>query len=128
MSSEVRLASSKAVVGGQSAIMQHAWHHLLAGGMGGMMGAVVTSPLEVVKTRLQSSGGQSLKLTVSSTRNVSTAAGAGEGLVRYSRIWSTLSHIVMEEGVAGLFKGLGPTLLGKVMCPAIHADRTTGAL
>ena len=86
------------------------------------MGAVVTSPLEVVKTRFQSSGGQSLNLTVSSTRSVSTAAGAGEGLVRYSRIWSTLSHIVMEEGVAGLFKGLGPTLLGKVL-PKRHADR-----
>ena len=116
MSSEVRLTTSNSVAVGQSAIMQNAWHHLLAGGVGGMMGAVVTSPLEVVKTRFQSSGGQSLNLTVSSTRSVSTAAGAGEGLVRYSRIWSTLSHIVMEEGVAGLFKGLGPTLLGKVSC------------
>ena len=81
------------------------------------MGVVVTSPLEVVKKRFQSSGGQNLNLTISSTRSVSTAAGAGEGegLVRYFRIWSTLSHIVMEEGVAGLFKGLGPTLLGKVL-------------
>ena len=112
MSSEVRLAASNSTVGGQSFFMQNAWHHLLAGGVGGMTGAVVTSPLEVVKTRLQSSGGQNLNLTVSSLRNVTT--GAGEGLVRYSRIWSTLSHIVMEEGAAGLFKGLGPTLLGKL--------------
>ena len=116
MSSEVRLAASNSSVGGQSVIMQNAWHHLLAGGVGGMTGAVVTSPLEIVKTRLQSSGGQSLNLTVNSLRNVTT--GAGEGLVRYSRIWSTLSHIVMEEGVAGLFKGLGPTLLGKTDCCA----------
>ena len=31
--------------------LRDSWHHLLAGGAGGMMGAVVTSPLEVVKTR-----------------------------------------------------------------------------
>ena len=36
-------------------------------------------------------------------------------MVSYSRIWSTLSHIVREEGAAGLFKGIGPTLLGKLV-------------
>ena len=29
--------------------------HFVAGGVGGMLGAIVTSPLEVVKTRMQSS-------------------------------------------------------------------------
>ena len=103
--------------------LRDSWHHLLAGGAGGMMGAVVTSPLEVVKTRsnifqvmnsvaattiillnrFQSSGGQALY----------TATGAAQAqVVRYSRIWSTLSQIVMQEGARGLFKGLGPTLLG----------------
>ena len=104
--------------------LRDSWHHLLAGGAGGMMGAVVTSPLEVVKTRsnifqamtsvaattiilvnrFQSSGGQALY----------TATGAAQAqVVRYSRIWSTLSQIVMQEGARGLFKGLGPTLLGE---------------
>ena len=114
MNSEVRLRSASA----PGVIMRDTWHHLLAGGVGGMTGAVVTSPLEVVKTRLQSSGGHSLRLSLSSSRSVSTAAartGLGEGLVSYSRIWSTLSHIVREEGAAGLFKGIGPTLLGKLV-------------
>lgn len=53
--------------------------------------------------RFQSSGGQALY----------TATGAAQAqVVRYSRIWSTLSQIVMQEGARGLFKGLGPTLLG----------------
>ena len=30
------------------------WVHFIAGGVGGMLGAVVTCPLDVVKTRLQS--------------------------------------------------------------------------
>ena len=84
MNSEVRLRSASA----PGVIMRDTWLHLLAGGVGGMTGAVVTSPLEVVKTRLQSSGGHSLRLSVSSSRSVSTAAaraGLSEGLVSYSR-------------------------------------------
>ena len=55
-------------------------------------------------SRFQSSGGQALY----------TATGAAQAqVVRYSRIWSTLSQIVMQEGARGLFKGLGPTLLGE---------------
>ena len=88
--------------------MKDTWHHLVAGGVGGMVGAVVTSPLEVVKTRLQSSTGTSLLTSYGHLRTVSAPAVVG-----YSRIWSTLSHIVMQEGAAGLFKGLGPTLMGK---------------
>ena len=54
--------------------------------------------------RFQSSGGQALY----------TATGTAQAqVVRYSRIWSTLSQIVMQEGARGLFKGLGATLLGE---------------
>ena len=58
----------------------------------------------IIWNRFQSSGGQALY----------TATGAAQAqVVRYSRIWSTLSQIVMQEGARGLFKGLGPTLLGE---------------
>ena len=87
--------------------MRDTWHHLVAGGVGGMVGAVVTSPLEVVKTRLQSSSGTSLLTSYGHVRSISAPTVVG-----YSRIWATLNYIVIKEGAAGLFKGLGPTLLG----------------
>ena len=89
-------------------LLASTWHHLIAGGVGGMVGAVVTSPLEVVKTRLQSSSGTSLLTSYGHVRTVTAPT-----VVRYSRIWSTLTHIVLTEGAAGLFKGLGPTLMGR---------------
>ena len=79
------------------------WQHLVAGGLGGTVGAVVTCPLEVVKTRLQSSGG-----------------GVATVQLGYSRIWSTLTAILLQEGVPGLFRGLGPTLLGVAPARAIY--------
>lgn len=91
------------------------WHHLVAGGVGGMVGAVVTSPLEVVKTRLQSSSGTSLLTSYGHVRTVTAPT-----VVRYSRIWSTLTHIVLTEGASGLFKGLGPTLMGVAPSRAIY--------
>ena len=96
--------------GPSSLTLKQSWHHLVAGGVGGMVGAVVTSPLEVVKTRLQSSTGTSLLTSYGHVRTVSAPA-----VVRYSRIWSTLTHIVINEGAGGLFKGLGPTLLGNML-------------
>lgn len=80
-----------------------------------MVGAVVTSPLEVVKTRLQSSSGTTLLSSYGHIRTVVTPSVVG-----YSRIWSTLSHIVIQEGARGLFKGLGPTLLGVAPSRAIY--------
>uniref|UniRef100_A0A3Q3E4S8 Uncharacterized protein n=2 Tax=Labrus bergylta TaxID=56723 RepID=A0A3Q3E4S8_9LABR len=46
--------------------------HLLAGGCGGTVGAILTCPLEVVKTRLQSS---SISLYISEVQ-LSTVNGA----------------------------------------------------
>ena len=88
--------------------VRESWPHLVAGGLAGMVGAVVTSPLEVVKTRFQSSVGT----------NMVTSLGAEVRLqqqvaVRYSRIWSTLTQIVLQEGAQGLFRGLAPTLMGQ---------------
>lgn len=41
-----------------SAVNVYAYRHFIGGAMGGMTAAVITSPLEVVKTRLQIKGGQ----------------------------------------------------------------------
>jgi len=77
--------------------------HLVGGGVGGTVGAIVTCPLEVVKTRLQSSNSPQHSVRVG-----------------YSRIWGTLSQIVVQEGVVGLFRGLGPTLVGVAPARAIY--------
>jgi len=71
--------------------------HFVSTGLSGMFAAVVTQPLDVVKTRLQTQ---------------SVAAGAeGEVVVRYSGMVSTARLIWREEGVAGLFRGTVPRLV-----------------
>jgi len=63
---------------------------LLAGTEAGALAAVATNPLWVVKTRLQ----------------VQERSGAGA----YKGLYDAGRRIVREEGVGGLYKGLGPSL------------------
>ncbi|XP_003746649.1 solute carrier family 25 member 36-A [Galendromus occidentalis] len=100
--------------------------HLLAGGLGGTVGAIVTCPLEVVKTRLQSSvshfnlsGPPSIV-----NRFYSLALGASEPPLNAQNsqlgIWRCLRYIVETEGARALFKGLGPNLVGVAPSRAIY--------
>lgn len=77
--------------------------HLMAGGVGGTCGAVVTCPLEVVKTRLQSSG------------FITTSMGDLQ-----PSIWSCLRQILVQEGPRGMFRGLVPNLVGVAPSRAIY--------
>ncbi|KAL8232082.1 hypothetical protein R6Q57_001860 [Mikania cordata] len=63
---------------------------LAGGGLAGITAASVTYPLDLVRTRL------------SAQRNV----------IYYKGIWHALSTISREEGIFGLYKGLGACLLG----------------
>ncbi|KAG0475326.1 hypothetical protein HPP92_015012 [Vanilla planifolia] len=63
---------------------------LLGGGLAGMTAASITYPLDLVRTRL----------------------AAQTNHVYYQGIWHALNTICREEGVRGLYKGLGATLLG----------------
>lgn len=146
--------------------------HLIAGGVGGTMGAIFTCPLEVVKTRLQSSNsgfGSAPTMTSEAKEAVNKAVNSSKGSVRnavytpeiavrgpmqitvpvanvHSRasmsissvrfsstsvmpptggpqplgIMTCLRHIFVNEGVAGLFKGLGPNLMGVFPSRAIY--------
>ena len=76
--------------------------HLVAGGVGGTVGAIVTCPLEVVKTRLQSS-----------------ASGFGSPGAATS-VWRCLRQVWALEGLPGLFRGLGPNLVGVAPSRAIY--------
>jgi len=115
--------------------------HLLAGGVGGTVGAMVTCPLEVLKTRLQSSAATFHPSPVYVTSPVSTHSIGSPNLVGFQSqsynalelsnmppnrprvslgIYVCLRHIVETEGLRGLFKGLGPNLVGVAPSRALY--------
>ncbi|XP_049347843.1 uncharacterized protein LOC125812382 isoform X1 [Solanum verrucosum] len=63
---------------------------LVGGGLAGITAASVTYPLDLVRTRL----------------------AAQTNVIYYRGIWHALQTISREEGIAGLYKGMGATLLG----------------
>ncbi|KAF9524412.1 mitochondrial carrier protein RIM2 [Crepidotus variabilis] len=101
------------------------WLHFVAGGMGGMCGAIVTSPFDVVKTRLQSSLFRQKHTAV----NVSMGGG-GSVIMTAPRSFGLLYNFVetgyiirdiyREESFKALFKGLGPTLVGVIPARSIN--------
>jgi solute carrier family 25 folate transporter 32 len=70
-----------------------------AGAAAGIMSGIVTCPLDVIKTKLQAQGG--FRNQTSSPRNVVYRGLIGTGRV----IWR-------EEGLRGMYRGLGPIILG----------------
>ncbi|XP_059297386.1 uncharacterized protein LOC132050246 isoform X1 [Lycium ferocissimum] len=63
---------------------------LVGGGFAGITAASLTYPLDLVRTRL----------------------AAQTNVIYYRGIWHALQTISREEGIAGLYKGMGATLLG----------------
>ncbi|CAH1154470.1 unnamed protein product [Phaedon cochleariae] len=120
--------------------------HLVAGGVAGTTGAIVTCPLEVVKTRLQSSksgfvcppvpGESPVPRTTCRTvppqrRRLWTTCHNGRPQVvalsgctsvpgQSLSIVQCLRHIVRHEGPMALFKGLGPNLVGVAPSRAVY--------
>ncbi|XP_038074848.1 solute carrier family 25 member 36-A-like [Patiria miniata] len=98
--------------------------HVIAGGAGGTVGAILTCPLEVVKTRLQSSNTSLRKVYIPNVNaGLSTTGGVTE-VKGYSRqslgVIRCLRYIVEREGPAALFRGLGPNLIGVAPSRAIY--------
>lgn len=91
--------------------------HFIAGGCGGMAGALFTCPLDVVKTRLQSDFyGKLVKHDPSK--------GAIQHLKETVLI---LKNVYKLEGPRSLFKGLGPNLIGVIPARSINfATYSTG--
>ncbi|CAG8557635.1 5331_t:CDS:2 [Paraglomus brasilianum] len=92
-------------------VRSKAWLHFVAGGVGGMMGAIVTSPLDVVKTRLQS---EYYKNRLSKTRIQIPV------IKHFVDTGQILCQIYRVEGCRAYFKGLGPNLVGVIPARAIH--------
>uniref|UniRef100_G3U7E3 Solute carrier family 25 member 33 n=1 Tax=Loxodonta africana TaxID=9785 RepID=G3U7E3_LOXAF len=87
--------------------------HLFAGECGGTVGAIFTCPLEVIKTRLQSSR---LALRTVYYPQVHLGTISGAGMVRPTSVTpgllQVLKSILEKEGPKSLFRGLGPNLVG----------------
>lgn len=73
------------------------------GAMAGVASGVVTCPLDVIKTKLQAQG--SFRQTQNVNNNPSSAA-------IYRGLIGTTKTIVHQDGLRGLYRGLGPMLLG----------------
>ena len=70
------------------------WKRILAGALSGSLGQLAANPFDVVKVRLQADG---------RLKSLGQAP-------RYVGAWDALKRIPVEEGVAGYFKGLGPSI------------------
>lgn len=111
------------------------WVHFVAGGLGGMSGAIVTAPFDVVKTRLQSD------LFTSSSKAAAVPPRSGvvnttrrllyhfvetgqllrcvstfHSVLSFARLTVFACHrdVARNEGPSALFRGLGPTLVGVI--------------
>ncbi|KAI3374375.1 hypothetical protein L3Q82_006207 [Scortum barcoo] len=96
----------KGIKGMMLNILSFMWVHT-HNGCGGTVGAILTCPLEVVKTRLQSS---SITLYISEVQ-LSTVNGASVARVAPGPL-HCLKLILEREGPRSLFRGLGPNLVG----------------
>lgn len=73
--------------------------HMAAAAGAGAATMLITNPLWVIKTRLQ-------------TQNMGIRMGASGNPALYRGTLDALMRIAREEGVTGLYSGLGPSLLG----------------
>ncbi|UIZ21627.1 hypothetical protein KXD40_001328 [Peronospora effusa] len=76
------------------------YRHFAGGAVGGMTAALITSPLEVVKTRLQIRG--------------------GSGSFGTQTTFGVMRSIGRSESVKGLWRGITPTMIGVIPARAIY--------
>lgn len=91
------------------------WVHFVAGGIGGMAGAVCTSPFDVVKTRLQSDVFRSTYVHTAKSSNVILQASQ-----HFKETFGIINNVYKNEGFRALFKGLGPNLVGVIPARSIN--------
>ncbi|KAJ5348327.1 uncharacterized protein N7506_001580 [Penicillium brevicompactum] len=89
------------------------WVHLLAGATGGFATAIVTSPLDVLRTRLQSDFYQTSSQTNHPLQAAQPNHASNHKTIRI------ISSIYRAEGWRAFFRGLGPSVAGVVPATAI---------
>jgi solute carrier family 25, member 33/36 len=100
------------------------WAHFVAGGVGGMTAAALTSPLDVLKTRLQSDFYQSQLRALNAARppppKTSLLSVPRAAVFHLRETGQILGQIYTHEGFRALFKGLGANLIGVVPARSIN--------
>lgn len=101
------------------------WVHFLSGGLGGMVAVIVTCPLEVVKTRMQSSQYQYRNLSglftvTAAPGSIAPSSSVVSFLRTRSQTVAALSHIAHQEGWRALWRGIGPNLIGVIPARSIY--------
>lgn len=84
--------------------------HPVAGAIGGFTSGIVTCPLDVIKTKLQAQGG---------FNSIQKGRHVGHHQV-YKGLIGTARTITSEEGVRGLYRGLGPIVMGYLPTWAVY--------
>ncbi|KAM6141054.1 LOW QUALITY PROTEIN: solute carrier family 25 member 36-like [Pterocles gutturalis] len=115
--------ATRGVVTARAMLQHDTLLHLLARGCGGTAGAILTCPLEVVKTRLQSSQLTVRPLCLSEMQllgmRLMNPTSPSPGVLKLLRA------ILEKEGMRSLF-GLGPNLVGVAPSQAIYFAAYSG--
>ncbi|CCK68044.1 Rim2p KNAG_0A03630 [Huiozyma naganishii CBS 8797] len=96
------------------------WVHFVAGGIGGMAGAVVTCPFDLVKTRLQSDIYQSIYQSKAVPAGNQQMSIVRQSMIHFKETVGILTNVYKLEGFRSLFKGLGPNLVGVIPARSIN--------
>ncbi|KAI0153534.1 mitochondrial carrier domain-containing protein [Pestalotiopsis sp. NC0098] len=96
------------------------WPHLVAGGIGGTTAAVLTAPLDVLKTRLQSDFYQAQLRAAREAMGQARLGPLRSITYHTAETVQILRDVHRLEGTRALFKGLGPNLVGVVPARAIN--------
>lgn len=82
-----------------------------SGAMAGVASGIVTCPLDVIKTKLQAQN---------SFQNQGPKAGGPRPRAIYRGLLGTARTIIKEDGIRGMYRGLGPMLLGYLPTWAVY--------
>ncbi|KAF2723462.1 peroxisomal carrier protein [Polychaeton citri CBS 116435] len=84
------------------------WGLAIAGSTGALLANALVYPLDIVKTKLQ----VQVKSKSSTKADIIGTPGAGSDSKHYNGTWDAILSILEEEGVEGLYSGIGGALLG----------------